>query len=210
MAALLPACNATPPTNAPCISSYNIATNPTGVGFDPALSSIITSSPTPNNFTVGDGLNTAGFDFASPQHERQYDFVAKFDYTISAKSLIYVRYAKGQQDTLGDSANAGRPIFPGSPNFVDTFRNPENWAINWRWSPTAKLANEFIFGISKFAFSFLTPQPDPAIPYAFLNVATPNTNFSYNCARRALVAVHRQRHVRHRQTHIQRRDELQI
>jgi hypothetical protein len=177
---LLPACTGTPPTNAPCISSYNIATNPTGVGLDPALSSIITGSPSPNNFTVGDGLNTAGFDFASPQHEKQYDFVAKFDYTIGANNSIYVRYAKGHQDTLGDSANAGRPIFPGSPNFVDTFRNPENWAINWRWSPTAKLANEFIFGISKFAFSFLTPQPDPAIPYAFLNVATPNTNFSYN------------------------------
>lgn len=177
---LLPACTGTPPTNAPCISSYNIATNPTGVGLDPTLGGVITSSPAPNNFTVGDGLNTAGFDFASPQHEKQYDFVAKFDYTISANSSIYVRYAKGHQDTLGDSANAGRPIFPGSPNFVDTFRNPENWAINWRWSPTAKLANEFIFGISKFAFSFLTPTPDPNIPYAFVNVATPNTNFSYN------------------------------
>lgn len=177
---LLPACTGTPPTNAPCISSYNIATNPTGVGLDPALSAIITGSPTPNNFTVGDGLNTAGFDFASPQREKQYDFVMKFDYTIRDNSSIYVRYAKGQQNTLGDSANGGRPIFPGTPNFVDTFRNPENLAINWRWSPTAKLANEFIFGISKFAFSFLTPTPDQNIPFAFLNVATPNTNFSYN------------------------------
>src|SRR6185295_9450879 len=59
---LLPACTGTPPTNAPCISSYNIATNPTGVGLDAALGAVITGSPAPNNFTVGDGLNTAGFN----------------------------------------------------------------------------------------------------------------------------------------------------
>src|SRR6185436_10483471 len=75
--AILPACTGTPPTNAPCISSYNIASNPTGVGLDSTLAAVINGSPAPNNFTVGDGLNTAGFNFASPQHERQYDFVAK-------------------------------------------------------------------------------------------------------------------------------------
>jgi len=178
--AVLPACAGTPPTNAPCISSYNIATNPTGVGVDPALAAIINGEPLPNNFTVGDGLNTAGFNWASPEHERQHDFVVKFDYKIRENNLIYVRYAKGAQNTFGDAANAGRPIFPSNPNFVDTFRNPENWAFNWRWSPTAKLANEFIFGISKYFFKFETPHPDVNLPFSFINIATPNTNFSYN------------------------------
>jgi hypothetical protein len=178
--AILPACTGTPPTNAPCISSYNIAGNPTGVGLDPTLAAVINGSPAPNNFTVGDGLNTAGFNFASPQHERQYDFVAKFDYKIRENNLIYVRYARGSQNSLGDSANAGRPIFPNSPDFVDTFRNPENWAFNWRWSPTTRLANEFIFGISRYFFKFETPQPDANMQYTFINPATPNTNFSYN------------------------------
>lgn len=178
--AILPACIGTPPTNQPCIASYNIAANPAGITLDPTLGAIITGSPTPNNFTVGDGLNTAGFNFGSPQHEKQYDFVVKLDYTLNSKHAIYGRYARGRQNTLGDSANAGRPIFPGSPNFVDTYRSPDNWAFNWRWSATPNLVNEFIFGISRFAFSFLTPTPDPNIPYAFINVATPNTNFSYN------------------------------
>ncbi len=177
---VLPACTGAPPTNSPCISSYNIAGNPTGIGLDPALSAIINAEPAPNNFTVGDGLNTAGFDWGSPQHERQYDFVTKFDYKLRENSLIYVRYAKGHQFTFGDSANAGRPIFPGNTNFVDTTRTPENWAFNWRWSPTAKLANEFIFGVSKYFFKFLTPHPDANEPFSFINIATPNTNFSYN------------------------------
>jgi len=174
---VLPVCNG---SNSPCISSYNIATNPTGVGLDPFLSGLISAMPAPNNFTVGDGLNTAGFNWASPQHERQYDFVSKFDFNLRDNSLLYVRYAQGSQTSLGDSANAGRPIFPGSPNFVDTSRTPKNLAINWRWSPTATMTNEAIFGISKYFFTFATPFPDPNLPFAFLNVATSNTNFSYN------------------------------
>ena len=180
-APVLPACNASnPPTNRPCISSYNIAANPTGIGLDPTLTAFINAMPLPNNFTTGDGLNTAGFNFPSPQHEKQYDFVSKFDFNLRNNSLLYVRYAQGSQSTFGDSANGGRPIFPDTPNFVDTSRTPKNLAVNWRWSPTATITNEAIFGLSKFFFSFATPFPDPSLPFAFLNVATPNTNFSYN------------------------------
>ena len=178
--ATLPNCNGAPPTNSPCIATYNIATNPTGVGLDPTLMGFINSSPLPNNFTTGDGLNTAGFNFASPQREKQYDFVSKFDFNLTDKSLFYVRYAQGSQSTFGDSANGGRPIFPDAPNFVDTSRTPKNLAVNWRWSPTSTFTNEAIFGLSKYFFTFATPFPDPNLPFAFLNVATANTNFSYN------------------------------
>jgi hypothetical protein len=84
---VLPACNGTPPTNSPCISSYNIATNPTGVGLDTTLGGLINAMPLPNNFTTGDGLNTAGFNFASPQHEKQYDFVSKFDFNLAREQF---------------------------------------------------------------------------------------------------------------------------
>ena len=141
---------------------------------------LINAMPLPNNFTTGDGLNTAGFNFASPQHEKQYDFVSKFDFNLRDNSLVYVRYAQGSQSTFGDSVNAGRPIFPDAPNFVDTSRTPKNLAVNWRWSPTPTLTNEAIFGLSKFFFTFATPFPDPNLPFAFINLATPNTNFTYN------------------------------
>ena len=170
----LPACSATVTTL--CLSSYNIVP----FGIDPTLSGIINSMPLPNNFTTGDGLNTAGFNWASPQHERQYDLSTKFDYKLNEKNAFYVRWAQGSQSSFGDSANGGRPIFPGSPDFVDTARTPKNLAVNWRWSPSANLTNEFIFGWSKYFFSFATPHPDPLLPFAFLNPATPNTNFTYN------------------------------
>lgn len=169
------------PVGFACLNSYNIAGNPSGVGLDPRLLAVINSTPLPNNFSAGDGLNTAGYTFGTPGRERQYDFVTKFDYTFDENSLLYVRYAQGEQNTFGDGgANGGRPIFPNSPNIVDTFRSPKNLAINYRWSPTSTIINEFIFGWSKFAFSFNTPEPDAAIPYAFNLVSAPNINFSYN------------------------------
>ena len=181
---LFGACPAVLPNPIPadfrCTRTFNITTNAAGITRDQALMDLINAMPLPNNFTVGDGLNTAGFNFGSPQHERQYDFVTKFDFNINPKNLLYVRYAQGSQTTLGDSANTGRPVFPDSPNFVDTYRTPKNLAVNWRWSPTGTVTNEAIFGISKFFFSFLTPFPDQNLPFAFINVATPNTNFSYN------------------------------
>lgn len=173
-----------------CIATYNINAgsstgagtgNPTNVGLDPTLLAVIRSTPLPNNFSAGDGLNTAGYTFGTPGRERQYDFVMKFDYKLNDNNLFYVRYGQGEQNTFGDGgANSGRPIFPNSPNIVDTFRSPKNFAFNYRWSPKSNITNEFIFGISKFAFSFDTPQPDPAIPYAFNLVSAPNINFSYN------------------------------
>ncbi|MEJ7860239.1 MAG: TonB-dependent receptor [Pyrinomonadaceae bacterium] len=174
----LPNCSATVTTG--CIATYNIASNPSGTGIDPALAAIINSAPLPNNFSSGDGLNTAGFNFGAPQREKQYDFVMKFDYKFADNKLLYVRYAQGEQNTFGDGGNGGRPIFPNSPNLVDTARNPKNLAVNFRWSPTASLTNEFVFGLNKFGFSFATPEPDPAIPFAFNLQATPNSNFSYN------------------------------
>lgn len=180
-AAILPACSATVTTL--CTNTYNIATNPAGITPDSTLLAAITAQPLPNNFTTGDGLNTAGFNFGSPQHEKQYDFVSKFDYSFNAKNLIYVRYAQGEQNSIGDSANGGRPIFPNSPNLVNTYRDPKNLAVNYRWSPTNRFINEFILGLNKFAFSFDTEKPDPSIPYTFLDIATANTNFVSNARR---------------------------
>ena len=185
---LLPNCSATVTTG--CIASYNINANsstgpgtgnPTATGLDQTLLAVIKSEPSPNNFSAGDGLNTAGFTFNTPGIEKQYDFVTKFDYKFSDTQTMYVRWAQGNQNTFGDGgANSGRPIFPNSPNIVDTFRKPKNLAVNYRWSPYANLTNEALLGWSKFAFSFNTPQPDPAIPYSFNNISAPNINFSYN------------------------------
>ena len=143
------------PVVTPCISSYNVATQvalTTDGSLDPTTIALLNAMPLPNNFFAGDGLNTAGYSFGAPQREKQYDFVSKFDFKINDNNSFYIRYAQGQQNTIGDAGNGGLQSFPGFPNKVDTFRDPKNLAFNYRWSPTAKFTNEFIFGISRFAF----------------------------------------------------------
>jgi hypothetical protein len=97
---------------------------------------------------------------------------------------VYVRYAQGEQNTIGDSVNGGLQPFPGFPNLVDTFRTPKNTAVNYRWAPTARFANEFIFGLSTFGFSFATEVPNPQVPFILNTVTDAETNFAYN-ARKA-------------------------
>lgn len=183
---ILPACNpqhpGVPPAGThPCINSYNIPSG-TLISLDPVISSYIAQMPLPNSFRagVGDGLNTAGYQFNSPQQEKQWDFVSKFDFKVNDKNSLYVRYALGEQNTFGDAANGGRRIFPDTPNLVDTFRTPKNLAINWRSSPTSKFTNEFIAGWSKFGFSFGSPEPDPVYAFTLGLVSNFNSNFAYN------------------------------
>ncbi len=169
---LFPNCGGTITTS--CISTYNIATGSVVEGgLDTYTTGLLLAMPLPNNFFSGDGLNTAGFSFGAPQREKQYDFVAKFDFKINDKNSFYVRYAQGQQNTVGDAGNGGSQAFPDYPNKVDTFRDPKNMAFNYRWSPTAKFTNEFIFGFNNFAFSFNNPDANFSTnpPFIF-NLAT--------------------------------------
>ncbi|MBK6722108.1 MAG: carboxypeptidase regulatory-like domain-containing protein [Acidobacteria bacterium] len=173
-----PPCSATVTTG--CVNSYNIPTG-TAISLDPLLMSYINSMPLPNSFSAtGDGLNTAGYLFNSPQNEKQYDFVTKLDFKLNDENNVYFRYAQGEQNTFGDAANGGRRRFPNSPNFVDTFRTPKNLAVNWRWAPTARFVNEFVLGRSQFGFSFNTPTPDPNYAFIFNLPTDPITNFTYN------------------------------
>ncbi|HEV2706414.1 MAG TPA: TonB-dependent receptor [Pyrinomonadaceae bacterium] len=154
------------------IQSYNIVANdplcrtqPTNCGLDPTTQQLINAAPLPNNFFVGDGLNTAGFSFGAPQVERQYDFVFKVDHSFNERNQVYVRYAQGEQNTFGDNGNGGLRSFPDSQfNFVDTFRNPKNLAFNYRWTPTGTVTNEFVVGFNRFAFTFTNPDPT-AVPF---------------------------------------------
>ncbi|HEX2269529.1 MAG TPA: carboxypeptidase regulatory-like domain-containing protein [Pyrinomonadaceae bacterium] len=158
------------------IGSYNVLANSGGLGFDPTTQFIIGVTPLPNNFNVGDGLNVAGFSFVAPQTERQYDFTTKIDHYFNDRHSMYVRWAHGAQNTLGDNVNGGLQKFPGFPNFVDTYRLPRNLAVNYRWTISPTVVNEFVAGFNRFTFSFDNPDPRENPP-VILNVPNDPLNF---------------------------------
>ncbi|MCS7026847.1 MAG: TonB-dependent receptor [Bryobacteraceae bacterium] len=140
------------------IGSYNIfANDPERRGLNARIRSLIEATPLPNNFTGGDGLNTALFTFTALQLERQYDATIKIDHILNAKNTVYARIAWGRQDTNCDRVNGGTPFFPGGGCVVNTERDPRNLAFNWRTNPSPRWTNELVVGQNTFAFDFVIP-----------------------------------------------------
>ena len=141
------------------IGSYNIAANdPQGLGLDSSIQTFLGRTPIPNNFKIGDGLNTAGYQFLAPEQERQVDFTIRIDHQFNAKSSIFGRWAQGHQNTVGDVGNGGLRPFPNAPDIVDTFRQPRNLAVSWRYTPNSTMTNEAIIGMNRFGFNFANPD----------------------------------------------------
>src|ERR1019366_948011 len=141
------------------IGTYNVAGNdPQHIGLDPSVLAEVKNEPLPNNFTTGDGLNTAGYIFSAQASERQHDQTIKIDQIINAKNSVYGRIAWGSDDSLCDITNTGQPIFPGGPCLVNTVRRPRNMAFNWRWTPTARMTNQLVVGQNRYPALFGQPS----------------------------------------------------
>jgi len=181
-----PNCSGAVTTN--CIATFNLVGNPNiPLTPDPTTNGLIGITPLPNNFTVGDGLNTAGFSFIAPQTERQYDFTMKIDHNFNERHSIFGRYSRGEQTTLCDNVNGGLQRFPDSPCYVDTTRSPRNLAVNYRWTVTPTTVNELVVGFNRFTFGFLNPDPNASTNSpVILNIPTDplNREATLNNARR--------------------------
>ncbi len=143
------------------VGTYNVITSdPDRLGWNSQTKAIAQIAPLPNNFTLGDGLNTAAYNFTALQFEKQYDVTTKFDYIINPRNTVFARISLGEQNSNCDRGNGGQPVFPNTPCLVNTMRNPKNYAFNWRSSPTSSTTNELVFGLNKFAFNFDNPGAD--------------------------------------------------
>lgn len=165
------------------VATYDIAANdPAKLGLDPTAQKVLGLTSLPNDFTVGDGLNTAGFDFNAPDLEKQVDEAVRIDQVFNSANTLFVRWSSGHQNTIGDVTNGGLRPFPAAPDVVDTFRNPRNLAIGWRSVPTPAITNELVLGMNRFTFNFANPDPNfQSNPeWFFNNVAMPLQNFVGN------------------------------
>ncbi len=143
------------------IGVYNVATSdPERLGLDRTIQALLAQTPLPNNFSGGDGLNTALYTFTAAEKEKQHDAVIKADHIFNERNTVFARLAFGQQNTFCDSVNAGQPVFPGTRCLVNTYRTPYNLATNWRWNPVPSVTNELVFGFNRFTFDFQMPNAD--------------------------------------------------
>ena len=153
-----PSCLSTTPLTGP---NSLASLDPQGIGADHTLLSLFKSRyPAPNNFSVGDLINTAGFDFVQPAYSRDNTFVGKIDYQVSKNHRLFVR---GTWDRSNDNDFVNHNIsdFPGDKipqaSIIDHSRS---WVVGETWVASSYVTNEASFGETDQLLAFpLNFQP---------------------------------------------------
>jgi hypothetical protein len=156
-------------TDLNCIASYNMfANDPQRIGADPVVANLLHAIPAANSYSVGDGLNTAGYLWNPPVRKRGATYMGRVDHTFDANNTFFARYLQGANNTLGGDPNNNRPqLFPGFPPLGEVYRLSKNLAVSYRRVVTPRIVNELTLGVSRFDLLFTQGEANPD----FLNVA---------------------------------------
>src|SRR3989442_376465 len=185
-ALLVPLCP-TPTTGLRCIRTYDIGsatTNVNNIGgrtLDTAVGALINPFPLPNNFSSGDGLNTAAFLWNPPTAVRGPAIAARIDHNLNANNSMFVRYLFSDYNTLkGDPLNGRPQVFPGYPPQGEVFRRTSNLAISYRRVISPRVVNELTVGYGRFGFLFTQGEANPkwpdVPPFDFASISEPWIN----------------------------------
>jgi len=161
----VPLCNGTTVTGN-CVDSYNIfANDPQHIGPDPQVAGLFGKEPLPNDFGLGDALNTGGFDWNPPSQFKGPNVMARIDHTFGPSDNIYGRFLIGSYNTSeGDFLNARPQVFPGFPPLGEVNRDNSNLAVKYSHTFSPTLVNEFIMGYNRFKFLFTFGESNPGFP----------------------------------------------
>jgi Carboxypeptidase regulatory-like domain len=133
------------------------AMDPAHLGPNPAVLQYFDTYPLPNDFSQGDGYNTAGYRFAAPTHTTKNWYIAKMDYNIT-------RDGKQRVSLTGALANenqANAPLFPGGLPTQDIVNYNKGLIANYSAVISNTLVNSFRYGFIRESVGTLgnTDQP---------------------------------------------------
>ena len=89
--------------------------NLSGIASDPAMRSLVESTPAPNDSSVGDGRNTAGYRFNSPDNSDARWLVFRGDYVVNPRHSLKGTFHRFTLDTPNSVFNDLDAVFPGRP-----------------------------------------------------------------------------------------------
>jgi hypothetical protein len=127
------------------------------IGPDPAMLAYFNKYPLPNDYTQGDGYNTAGYRFAAPTHNDKNWYIAKMDYNITQDG-------KQRVSLTGALANenwAMAPFLPGDIPEEDIVNYNKGLIANYSSVLSNTLINNFRYGYVRESVGTLgnTDQP---------------------------------------------------
>ncbi len=143
------------------------ALDPAGKGEDPAALATFQQYPLPNDNTVGDGLNTAGFRFNASTPLSWRTYIAKFDYALNSKNTIFWR---GNLDNDHETTTSGISQFPGEAPSSVYLENSKGWAAGWTSVISPSFVSTFRYGLTREG---VQTTGSLTAPYAYFNSITP-------------------------------------
>ena len=118
--------------------------DPLQTGPSPATLEYFRSFPEPNDSTVGDGLNTAGFRFTAATPLVWNTFISKLDLNAdqngSHRLFLRLNY---QNDRI-----SGVPQFPGQPPNMETADTSRGWALGYDGAFGSNVIGTFRYGFT--------------------------------------------------------------
>jgi Carboxypeptidase regulatory-like domain len=123
-------------TNMDSASAGSHGPNPT------VLQYMNSTYPLPNDATVGDGVNTAGYRFRAPTDTTKNWYIAKLDYNITADG----RHRLSVSGSLANENAAGAPFLPGSAPEQEIVNYNKGIVAGYTAALSSSLVNSFRYG----------------------------------------------------------------
>ena len=128
----------------PCSTAACSASVPgfSAPGIAPALLDLFKNRyPAPNDYTVGDGINTAGFRFNAPDPLTENGYMTRVDYNINSSNKLFARFNfRNLQDLLAVNQ------FPGDPITSPEVLKDRAWVLGETWTINSRTINQFTYG----------------------------------------------------------------
>jgi hypothetical protein len=147
----------------------NTTAYPAGPGANPNALAYFNSMPAANGFSLGDGLNTGSYSFASPNPNSLNTSIVRLDYTPSSKHHIFAR-GNFQKDTTGYVEQ-----FPGQGPSSVLIDNTKGMTFGDTWIITPTLVNDARYGYVRQGSGNSGVGSGDYVDFRFLDTATAET-----------------------------------
>jgi Carboxypeptidase regulatory-like domain len=145
--------------NPSAVRSFNLFSdvkdpNRTGIDQTWVQTQYLARMPLPNNYQVGDGLNTAGFQWLRPENgldgatgqspnTNRNHFTGRFDYQVNTNNKL--TFTMTREKNWGVTGQTGEPDVP-LGGFGDIYRTPYFYTVQYTATISPTILNEFRWG----------------------------------------------------------------
>jgi hypothetical protein len=148
-----------------------LTNDPLHKGIDATVASLLSLFPAPNKNNVGDGLNSAGYQFNFPNNSLSDQFTIKVDYNLSDRIHIFER-TSWQSNSAIDSLNGAQNVIRGE---APGKQGGKCWGVadGIDWTISSTLINEFRYGHQSASVDFNRPEREARPQLSFNSFTTP-------------------------------------